>query len=100
MEAKNFLENGIIDIQLHTLKFSGTETSHNKHCQVPWKLVVDGPDLYTCTNKMLPSGEANNAHGNFWCATSLNDDLTYKDWDWCSSNYFVASIYFIIVRND
>ena len=49
---------------------------------------------------MLPSGEENNAIGNSWCATSLNDDLTYKDWDWCSSKFHEASIYCLIFRSD
>ena len=79
------------------IKISGIETTYNGHCQAPWKLVVDGPELYTCTSKMLPSGEENNAFGNFWCATSVNDDLTYKDWNWCSSKYRKTSIYCLIV---
>ena len=47
-------------------------------------MTADGPELYTCTSYRLPSGETDERLGNQWCATSINDDLTYKDWDWCS----------------
>ena len=64
--------------------FSGIVTSQHKHCQTPWKIDEDGPELYACTSSKSPSGETDEPLGNQWCATTINDDLTYKEWDWCS----------------
>ena len=66
-------------------KTIGIVTAHNQHCHIPWKVDVNGPELFTCTAYKSPSGEEYTASENFWCATSVNDDLTYKEWDWCSS---------------
>ena len=66
-------------------KTLGIVTAHNHHCHIPWKVDVNGPELFTCTAHKSPSGEEYGAYENFWCATSVNDDLTYKEWDWCSS---------------
>ena len=66
-------------------KTIGIVTSHNQHCHIPWKVDVNGPELFTCTADKSSSGEECAAFENFWCATSVNDDLTYKEWDWCSS---------------
>ena len=63
---------------------SGIVTSQHKHCRIPWKITEDGPELYTCTSSRAPSGETDEPLGNQWCATSVSDDLTYKEWDWCS----------------
>lgn len=63
---------------------SGILSAQFRFCQIPWKVTADGPELYTCTSYRSPSGETDERLGNQWCATSVNYDLTYKDWDWCS----------------
>ena len=75
-----------LDKSTHFVVFtiSGIVTSQHKHCRIPWKITEDGPELYTCTSSTAPSGETDEHLGNQWCATSVSDDLTYKEWDWCS----------------
>ena len=62
----------------------GIVTTQHKHCHIPWKIDANGPELYTCTSSRSPSGEADEPLGNPWCAITVSDDMTYKEWDWCS----------------
>ena len=64
--------------------FSGIVTSQHNHCRIPWKIDANGPELHTCTSSRSPSGEADEPLGNPWCAITVSDDMTYKEWDWCS----------------
>ena len=69
----------------------GIVTSQHKHCKIPWKIEEDGPELYTCTSSRSPSGETDDPMANSWCATTVNNDLTYKEWDWCSGKIFLPN---------
>lgn len=49
-------------------------------CKIPFKNDPNSPAFYNCTNYGTSKG--------FWCATSVNTDLTYNDWDWCDENRY------------
>ena len=47
-------------------------------CKIPFKNDPNSPAFYNCTNYGTSKG--------FWCATSVNADLTYNDWNWCDES--------------
>ena len=56
-------------------KIFSVVTAHGEDCKIPFKYEKDGPEYYECT-------EAGTNRGT-WCATTVKNDLTYDDWDWC-----------------
>ena len=52
----------------------GTVTVNGERCKIPFK--YDGQEYNKCTT-------AGYRNGDSWCATSVENDLTYDDWDWC-----------------
>jgi hypothetical protein len=52
-----------------------TRTDTGKKCVVPFKYKFGGEEINTCTSVGTSKG--------VWCATSVKNDLTYDDWDWC-----------------
>ena len=50
-------------------------TADGELCQIPFKYEKNGPSYTKCTTKGTSKGE--------WCATTVNKDLTYDNWDWC-----------------
>ena len=61
-------------IRLH-FKIGPAVTADGKKCEIPFKYEKNGPEYSKCTEVGANSGT--------WCATSVNNDLTYDDWDWC-----------------
>ena len=59
----------------------GCTTKYNVQCMFPFKYEAEGPDLYECT---MSGG---NSRSNAWCATSVNTDRTYDNWDYCKDVY-------------
>ena len=59
----------------------GCTTVDNKQCIFPFKHEAEGPDLYECT---LSGGYS---RSKAWCATSVNTDKTYDNWDYCKDDY-------------
>ena len=55
--------------------FPEAVTSDDEKCKIPFKYEKDGPEYYECTVAGTNRGT--------WCATTVKNDLTYKDWDWC-----------------
>ena len=53
----------------------GTVTADGERCKKPWKYEKDGPEYYNCSTA--------GTNGDNWCATTVENDLTYDDWDWC-----------------
>ena len=51
------------------------KTAKGIPCKVPFKHDLNSPSFYNCTQYGTSKG--------FWCATTVQSDLTYDDWDWC-----------------
>ena len=51
-------------------------TENGKKCQVPFKYHKNGPKYDKCTPVGTTKGP--------WCATSVDEKLVYKTWEWCS----------------
>ena len=55
--------------------FSDVRGADGERCKIPFKYENDGPEYYSCTAAGTNSGT--------WCATTVENDLTYDDWVWC-----------------
>ena len=44
-------------------------------CRIPFKYEKEGPDFNKCTTVGTSKGA--------WCATTVDDDMTYDAWVWC-----------------
>ena len=51
-------------------------TKNGKKCKIPFKYHKNGPKYNKCT----PIGTTN----GLWCATSVDENMVYKTWEWCS----------------
>ena len=60
---------------LLNFKIFSAVTADGEPCHVPFKYAADGTELYKCTTAGTNKGE--------WCATTVESDLTYDDWEWC-----------------
>ena len=71
----------ILSTYVEAASDEGCTTKYGEHCTFPFKYEADGPDLYECTTS------GGDSRSNAWCATSVNTDKTYDNWDYCKDVY-------------